>query len=161
MTNPFLDEALDVVTATDNACARHKNDPAALLEILHDLQEEFGHVPQAVLPKIAKTLNLSRAEVHGVVSFYHDFHDSPGGTVRVQLCRAESCQSMGALELIERICRRHGIALGETSRDGGITIEPVYCLGNCALSPAAMVNGKPVGRVTEERLDTAIREARS
>ncbi|ESR24353.1 NAD(P)H-dependent oxidoreductase subunit E [Lutibaculum baratangense] len=161
MTNPFLDDALDLVTATENACARHHNDPAALLEILHDLQEEVGHVPQVILPTIAKALNLSRAEVHGVVSFYHDFHETAGGTVRVQVCRAEACQSMGALDLIERICRRHGVTLGETSADGGITIEPVYCLGNCALSPAAMVNGRPVGRVTEERLDRAIREARA
>lgn len=161
MTNPYLQDALDSVTVAGTVCARHGNDPAALLEILHELQEELGHVPPTLLPVIAESLNLSRAEVHGVVSFYHDFHEHPPGKVTVKVCRAEACQSMGALDLIERICRRQGIELGETSADGGITIEPVYCLGNCALSPSALVNGKPYGRLDLDRLETAIREARS
>ncbi|MGE0613187.1 MAG: NAD(P)H-dependent oxidoreductase subunit E [Hyphomicrobiales bacterium] len=125
------------------------------------MQEEAGHVSQSVLPEIARALNLSRAEVHGVVSFYHDFRENPAGRVTVKICWAEACQSMGAGTLIERICARHGITFGGTSADNGVTIEPVYCLGNCALSPAALVNGKPVGRLTLERLDAAIKEARS
>ncbi|SDG42512.1 NAD(P)H-dependent oxidoreductase subunit E [Thalassobaculum litoreum] len=139
-------------------CARHRNDPAALLEILHDLQDQTGYIPEAVLPAIASALNLSRAEVHGVVSFYHDYRRAPAGPVVVKLCRAEACQSMGALALIETVCAARGIALGGTSEDG-VTIEPVYCLGNCALAPAAMVNGRLVGRADAGRLDTAVREA--
>lgn len=141
-------------------CARYGNDPAALLEILHDIQDEAGFVAEAVLPAVAGALNLSRAEVYGVVSFYHDYRRAPAGPVVVKLCRAEACQSMGALALIEAVCTRSGIALGGTSEDG-VTIEPVYCLGNCALAPAAMVNGKLIGRADGDRLDTAIREARS
>jgi formate dehydrogenase subunit gamma len=141
-------------------CTRHGNDPAALLEILHDLQAEAGCVSDTALPVIAKALNLSRAEVNGVVSFYHDYRKTPAGPVVVKLCRAEACQSVGALALIEAACARRGITLGGTSQDG-VTIEPVYCLGNCALAPAAMVNGTLVGRASVDRLDTAVREARS
>ena len=141
-------------------CARHGNDPSALLEILHDIQDEAGFVAEAALPAIASALNLSRAEVQGVVSFYHDYRRAPAGPVVVKVCRAEACQAMGALALIEAVCARRGIALGATS-DDGVTIEPVYCLGNCALAPAALVNGKLVGRVDADRLDTAVREARS
>lgn len=161
MSNPYLDDSPQGFGAAREVCARHGDDPAALLEILHELQALEGHVPQAAVPEIANALNLSRAEVHGVVSFYHDYRQKPAGRVTVKICRAEACQSMGALELIERICARHGIALGETSVDNGITIEPVYCLGNCALSPAALVNGKPYGRLNEQRLETAIAEART
>lgn len=150
-----------LATAAREACARHRNDPAALIEILHDLQAEIGWVPQSVLPEIAGALNLSRAEVHGVVSFYHDFRERPAGRVTVKVCRAEACQSMGALELIERVCARQGIALGGAGADGGLTIEPVYCLGNCALSPAALVNGRLYGRLDADRLEAAIREARA
>lgn len=141
-------------------CARHGNDPAALIEILHDLQEEAGFIDEAALPTIARALNLSRAEVHGVVSFYHDFRREPAGPIVVKLCRAEACQSVGALALIDAVCARRGIHLGGTSEDG-VTVEAVYCLGNCALAPAAMVNGKLVGRADVDRVDTAVREARS
>lgn len=161
MGNPYLkDDApsggVDAIAAAQVICARHGNDQAALLEILHELQNNIGCTPQAVLPAIANALNISRAEVHGVVSFYHDFHENPRGKITVKVCRAEACQSMGALKLIEAICRRNGIALGETSADNRITIEPVYCLGNCALSPAAMINGKLHGRLDETRLQAAI-----
>ncbi|WP_420565885.1 NAD(P)H-dependent oxidoreductase subunit E [Thalassobaculum sp.] len=158
-TAPMAAPAGAVAEATA-ICARHDNDPAALLEILHDLQEATGFVPEATLPAIASALNLSRAEVYGVVSFYHDYRRAPAGPVFVKLCRAEACQSMGALALIEAVCAARGITLGGTS-DDGVTIEPVYCLGNCALAPAAMVNGRLVGRVDTARLDTAVREARS
>ena len=113
-----------------------------------------------ICPTIADALNLSRAEVYGVLSFYHDYRRAPAGPVVVKLCRAEACQAMGALALIDDVCARRGVVLGGTSEDG-VTIEPVYCLGNCALAPAAMVNGRLLGRADVERLDTAVREARS
>lgn len=152
---------LDIDATVVDICRQHANAPADLIEILHDLQEQIGHVPQSALPTIATALNLSRAEVHGVVSFYHDFREKPAGAVTVKICRAEACQSMGALPLIERICAHHGVQLGGTSADGRITVEAVYCLGNCALSPAALVNDKPVGRINDERLNAAIRGAMS
>lgn len=140
-------------------CTRHGNEPSALLEILHEIQDAVGCVPNGAPHLLGKILNLSRAEVHGVISFYHDFRAAPAGRVAVKMCRAEACQSMGALSLIEDICRRMDTPLGKTRADGGLTIEAVYCLGNCALSPAALVNGKPVGRADAARLETAIREA--
>jgi formate dehydrogenase subunit gamma len=139
-------------------CAVHGNDPARLIEILHDIQSERGFVPEAVLPVIAGALNLSRAEVHGVMSFYHDFRRAPAGRVTVKVCRAEACRSMGAQRLIERLCGRLGIAPGETSGDG-VTVEAVYCLGNCSLSPAAMIDGRLLGRLDDAGLAAAIREA--
>jgi len=141
-------------------CAAHGNVASELIEILHDVQDEAGFVAEEALPAIAKALNLSRAEVHGVMSFYHASRRPPAGRVRVQLCRAESCQARGASALIEEFCTRHDIALGETSRDGMLTVEAVYCLGNCALSPAAMVNGRLVGRADLARLDALVAGAR-
>lgn len=161
MSNPYLDEPPGQTGVARDICASHGDNPAALLEILHALQELTGHVPQSALPEIADALNLSRAEVHGVVSFYHDYRQKPAGRVTVKICRAEACQSMDALDLIERICARYGIALGETTADNGVTIEPVYCLGNCALSPAALINGRPHGRLDEQRLEAAIAKARA
>jgi formate dehydrogenase subunit gamma len=146
-------------TAADRACARWGDAPDALIEILHDLQAELGFVPQDALPEIAARLNLSRAEVHGVASFYHDFRARPAGPVVVKLCRAEACQSMGALALIERICARHRAALGETAATG-VTFEAVYCLGACACAPAATVNGALHGRLDADRLARLIDEAR-
>jgi formate dehydrogenase subunit gamma len=151
--NPQVEHAIAV-------CAAHGNLPSELIEILHDIQDEAGFIAEAALPAIAKALNIGRAEVHGVMSFYHDFRRAPAGRVRVQLCRAESCQSRGASALIEAFCASHDIALGETSRDGMLTVEAVYCLGNCALSPAAMVNGNLLGRADLARLDSALAEAR-
>lgn len=141
-----------------SACARHGNDPSALIEILHDLQEAAGCIAEDDLETVASALNISRAEVHGVMSFYHDFRRTPAGRVVVKLCRAEACQSRGALALIEEACASRGIGLGGTSGDG-VTIEPVYCLGNCALAPAAMIDGRLHGRVDCGRLDRLIREA--
>lgn len=141
-------------------CAAHGNVASELIEILHDIQDEAGFIAEAALPAIAEALNIGRAEVHGVMSFYHDFRRAPAGRVRVQLCRAESCQSRGASALIEAFCARHDIALGETSRDGMLTVEAVYCLGNCALSPAAMVNGRLAGRLDASRLEALVAEAR-
>jgi formate dehydrogenase subunit gamma len=126
---------------------RYGNRPDALLEILHDLRDEVGSVPEATLPVLAKALNLSRAEVHGVVSFYHDFRRTPAGRHVVKVCRAEACQSMKGNELAALAQETLKVKFGETTSDGAITLESVYCLGNCALSPAIMVDGRLVGRV--------------
>jgi formate dehydrogenase subunit gamma len=139
-----LPRELDLAKAI---AARYGNKPDALLEILHDLQHELGSLPEAALPVLAKALNLSRAEVHGVVSFYHDFRHTPAGRHVVKVCRAESCQSMQGNELAAAAERLLKIKFGETTPDGAVTLEAVYCLGNCALSPAIMVDGKLKGRV--------------
>ena len=140
-------------------CARHGFRPDALLEILHDVQHEAGYVPQAAIPVIAEALNLSRADVHGVMSFYHDFKSQRQGKVVVTVCRAEACQSMGAFNMIERFLEKRGLKIGETSADGALTVEATYCLGNCALAPAAMINGKLYGRMSAENLDLRVAEA--
>src|ERR1041385_3886689 len=121
--------------------------PGALLPILHALQDEFGYIHSEAVPLIAKALNLSQAEVHGCISFYHDFrHEAPGRHV-LKMCRAEACQSMGCEKTIQHVEKRLSVKLGETTSDGSFTIEPVYCLGLCALSPSAMLDGEPYGRV--------------
>ena len=128
----------------------------ATLPILHALQEEFGYVDQRAVPLIAEALNLSRAEIHGCVSFYHDFRAAPAGRHVLKICRAEACQAMGVEKLVERIELTHRLAVGATSPDGGLTIESVYCLGNCALSPAALLDGEPVGRLDAAAIDEII-----
>ncbi len=128
-------------------CQKHGNRPDALLEILHEVQEEVGHVPETSLPVIAKALNLSRAEVYGVASFYHDFHLKPVGKHVIKICRAEACQSMGARELQAMAEKFLKVKMGETTPDRKITLEATYCLGLCASSPAIMVDERPVSRV--------------
>ena len=118
-----------------------------LLPVLHAVQVEFGHVPEAAILRIAAGLNLSRAEVHGVVSFYHDFRETPAGRHVVKLCRAEACQAMGANATVAAAERHLGITLGQTTPDGRVTLEAVYCLGLCACAPAALVDGVVHGRV--------------
>ena len=135
--------------------------PGALLPVLHALQEEFGYVDEAAVPLLAEALNISQAEVHGVISFYHDFRRTPPGRHVLQMCRAEACQSMGCGALIEHVEKRLGIKLGETTADGGLTLEQVFCLGNCALSPAVMLDGQPYGRVSASIADALIDTARS
>ena len=130
--------------------------PGALLPILHALQEEFGYIDKAAIPLIADALNISRAEVHGVISFYRDFRDIPSGRHVLKMCRAESCQSMGCDATIQHVERRLGVKLGETTADASFTVEAVYCLGLCALSPAVMLDGKPYGRVSSETADFLI-----
>lgn len=130
-----------------------------LLPILHAIQEEFGHVPEAAIPLIAESLNLTRAEVHGVMSFYHDFRDVPAGRQVVRICRAEACQSMGANVLAEETLAKLGVEWHGTTANGAVTIEPVYCLGLCACAPAAMVDGRVVGRVDAAKMDEIIAEA--
>jgi len=123
-----------------------------MLPILHALQEEFGCVPEAAKPLVADALNLTRAEVHGVVTFYHDFRSQPAGRRVLKLCRAEACQAMGGEGVAERLLDRLGISWGETTADGALTVEPVYCLGLCATAPAGLVDGKVVGRLSDARL---------
>ncbi|MBB4510346.1 formate dehydrogenase subunit gamma [Rhizobium johnstonii] len=131
-----------------------------LLPILHEVQQEFGYVPQEAMPVIAEELNLSRAEVHGVVTFYHDYRDHPAGRHLLKLCRAEACQSMGGDALAERVKALLGIDFHQTTLDGGVTLEPVYCLGLCACAPAAMLDGEVHGRVDEQRAAELVAEAR-
>ncbi|MCC7427803.1 MAG: formate dehydrogenase subunit gamma [Alphaproteobacteria bacterium] len=129
----------------------------ALLPILHAVQERTGHVDARAVPIIAEVLNLSRAEVHGVVSFYHDFRPAPPGRHVVRLCRAEACQAVGADALAAAAERALGVRTGETSADGAVTLEAVYCLGNCALGPAALVDGELHGRLSAARLAELVR----
>jgi formate dehydrogenase iron-sulfur subunit len=133
-----------------------KHKPGALLPILHAIQDSVGYIPPACVPVIADALNLSRAEVHGVVSFYHHFRDTPPGKHIVHLCRAEACQAMQQRALERHAQARLGIDFHQTTADGGITLEPIYCLGNCALSPAMMVDGHLYGRVTPQKFDAII-----
>ena len=127
----------------------HRGLEGPLLPILHAVQEAFGHIPETAIPQIAKALTLSKAEVHGVVSFYHDFRSAPAGRHVLKLCRAEACQTMGADAVADRIKKALGIDWHETTADGRVTLEPVFCLGLCACGPAAMVDGRLVGRVDE------------
>lgn len=134
--------------------------PGALLPILHALQDEFGYVHEAAVPLIADALNISRAEVHGTISFYHDFRHSAPGRHVLKMCRAEACQSMGCEKTIRHVEQRLGVKLGQTTDDGSFTVDQVFCLGLCALSPAAMLDGKPYGRVSSEVADFLIDSAR-
>ena len=134
----------------------HAGRLGALLPILHDLQAAFGCVPAEATPFLAQALNLTRAEVHGVISFYHDFRSVPAGRRTVRLCRAEACQSMGGAAVAADLLARLGVEWGGTTADGAVTVEPVYCLGLCAVAPAALVDGEPVGRLDAERLAAAV-----
>ncbi|SDC13256.1 formate dehydrogenase gamma subunit [Sphingomonas sp. YR710] len=125
----------------------------ALLPVLHAVQDAFGYIDEAVIPLIASGLNLTRAEVHGVVSFYHDFRSAPAGRHVVKLCRAESCQARGAAALEVAAVERLGVKMGSTRADGQVTLEPVYCLGLCATGPNALVDGAPVARLDAAGLD--------
>jgi len=135
---------------------QYKDLPGALLPLLHAIQGDVGYVPDSAVPTIAKGLNLSRAEVHGVISFYHDFKTSPGGRHTVQICRAEACQSMGSRQLEAHAKQILGIDYGETTVDGSVTLEPVYCLGNCACSPSVRINDDVYARVDTDRFDHLI-----
>jgi formate dehydrogenase subunit gamma len=128
--------------------APHRGREGALLPILHDVQAAFGFVPPEVLPEIAAALNISRAEIHGVVTFYHDFRQAPAGRHVVKICRAEACQAMGGVALAEAVQAATGCDWHETK--AGVTVEPVFCLGLCACAPAAMVDGELIGRATAD-----------
>jgi formate dehydrogenase subunit gamma len=135
------------------AVAALRSEPGPLLEILHAVQDELGCIPAAAVPLIADALNLSRAEVHGVVTFYHHFRETPRGANVLQLCRAEACQSMNGVALADHARQKLGIDFGATRADGRVTLEAVYCLGLCACAPAAMFNGRPIGRLDERQID--------
>ena len=135
--------------------ARHRGERGALLPVLHAVQAELGHVPQEAVPVLAEELNLSRADVHGVVTFYHDFRREPAGRTTVRICRAEACQALGADQLVS-YARQSGLPLGETSADGSVTVEQVFCLGNCALGPSVEANGRLYGRVGPARLGSIL-----
>jgi formate dehydrogenase subunit gamma len=137
-----------------------KHLPGALLPVLHDIQDAVGYIPSEVLNDIAKQMNLSRAEVHGVVTFYHFFRHEPAGKKVVQICRAEACQSMGAEKLWAHACSRLKTQ-GGTTADGEVTLEPVYCLGLCSTSPAMMVDDKLHARVDGDKFDRLVAETRS
>ena len=143
----------DITPQIAEILAVHQGREGALLPILHDIQAEFGHVPQVALPQVAKALNLSKAEVYGVMAFYHDFRAAPAGAHVVKLCRAEACQAVGADRVAAHAKGALGVDWHGTTVDGRVTLEPVFCLGLCACGPAAMVDGKLFGRVDERRLD--------
>ena len=139
--------------------AEHTHLEGATLVILHALQEAFGYVPEPAIPMIASALNLSRAEVHGVFTFYHDFRHKPAGRHVLKLCRAEACQAAGGDALTARAEAKLGIAIGNTTPDERVTLEPIYCLGLCATAPSAMLDGRLIGRLDEARLDRLVAEA--
>lgn len=147
--------------AVDVAIARHRRQPGALLPILHALQDALGHVPPDAVPRIADALNLSRAEVHGVISFYHHFRSSPPGRHIVRVCRAEACQALGSRVLEAHAKDVLGIGFHETTTDGTITLEPVYCLGNCGCGPSVLVDDEVLhARVTPQVFDALVSELR-
>ncbi|MCP1468430.1 formate dehydrogenase subunit gamma [Sphingobium sp. OAS761] len=133
--------------------ARHGTGRDGLLPLLHAIQAEAGHIDDALVPAIARALNLSRADVHGVITFYHDFRRTAPGRHVVKLCRAESCQARGGAAMEAAAARRLGVAMGETRADGQVALEPVYCLGLCAIGPNALVDGRPVARIDAAALD--------
>ena len=139
--------------------ASHRGQRGALLPILHAVQEALGYIPSEAVPILADELNLSRADVHGVVSFYHDFRSAPAGRTVLRICRGEACQAVGAERLVSHLHDSCGMSLGQTSPDGSLTVEQVFCLGNCALGPAAQVNGRLRGRLDETRLSAIVEEA--
>ena len=132
-----------------------------LLPILHGIQEEFGHVPTETLPVIAEALNISNAEVHGVVTFYHDYRKEPAGRHVLKLCQAEACQSMGSDKVAAMVKQALGIGFHETSKDGSVTLEPVYCLGLCACAPSAMLDGEVIGRIDQATVDEIVEAVRT
>ena len=139
--------------------AEHASQEGATLVILHALQEAFGYVPEAAIPMVAQALNLSRAEVHGVFTFYHDFRHKPAGRHVLKLCRAEACQAAGGDALAARAESKLGISIGSTTADDRVTLEPIYCLGLCSTAPSAMLDGRLIGRLDVKRLDALVAEA--
>lgn len=149
----FTERSLQIIRGL-----KHLEGP--MLPILHAIQAEFGYVPDEVKPIIANELNLSRAEVHGVVTFYHEFRDHPAGRHVLKLCRAEACQSMGSDRIADRVRELFGVDFHQTTPDGAVTLEAVYCLGLCACAPAAMLDGEVYGRVDEHCLSEIVAEVR-
>ncbi|GGK57077.1 formate dehydrogenase subunit gamma [Amphritea balenae] len=149
-----LEQVTEVIT-------RLQNKPGALLPILHGIQDKLGYIPTDSVALIAAALNQSRADIHGVISFYHQFRTTPPGKHTVEVCRAEACQSMGARQLEAHAKSSLGVDYHGTTVDRSVTLEEVYCLGNCACAPSVRVNDEIVGRVTTEKFDQLIDELRS
>lgn len=151
MTDDSIDIARAIIT-------RHASQAGAALPVLHALQERFGYLPESTLPLVAEALNITRAEIYGIATFYHDFRLEPPGRHRVVLCRAEACQAMGGVALAEQAKSRLGVDWGGTTRDGQVTLEQTFCLGLCACAPSAIIDGRVIGRLTPERLDAILAE---
>lgn len=145
-------------TEVREICLAYGNRPDALLEILHDVQEKLGYVPESELPIIANALNISRAEAYGVATFYHDFHLKPVGKHVLKICRAEACQSMGSKALISSVEKFLNVKMGATTADGLITLEATYCLGLCASAPALMIDDRPKARMNSTKAETLLKE---
>ncbi len=141
----------DTTSVVIEATRHFESRPEMLIQILHEISDRLGYVPEDAIRQLALELNVSRADVHGVVSYYHDFRTEPPAQHVIKVCQAEACQAMGSRELTGHIEDAHGLALHETRHD--VTLEPVYCLGNCACSPAVMIDGKTYGRVDKDRFD--------
>ncbi len=151
-----MSAAVSLQEIVESAVEPHRGRTGPLLPVLHEIRNTLGYVPPDAVPMIARALHLSRAEVHGVISFYHHFRTTAPGEHTVHLCRAEACQAVGARELERHVRARLGIEFGETTQDGLITLEQVYCLGNCACSPSIRVNDDLHGRVSPEKFDQLI-----
>lgn len=150
----------EIASRTSAVINELKDLEGPLLPILHGLQDEFGYVPDESLPMIARALNISNAEVHGVVTFYHDYRRHPAGRHVLKICRAEACQSMGGDALAAKVQQLLGIGFHETAKDGSVTLEPIYCLGLCACAPAAMLDGEVIGRLDADKLEEIAAEVR-
>ncbi|WP_210528862.1 NAD(P)H-dependent oxidoreductase subunit E [Rubellimicrobium arenae] len=150
----MLDTA-DFSSRLSEIIAAHQLQEGPLLPILHDVQAEWGHIPEPAIPAIAQALNLGRAEVHGVVTFYHDFRATPAGTTVIKVCAAEACQAQGGRDLVQATLRAFGLRDYGTTLDGKVTVEPIYCLGLCACGPAALVGDRLIGRATAQSLKDA------
>lgn len=139
----------------------HQSDRGALLPVLHGIQAEFGYIDSQAVSIIADELNISRADVHGVLTFYTDFRSEPAGTTTVRVCRSEACQAVGAEELVDDAKQVFGVDIGQTTPDGSVTLEQVFCLGNCALGPAVQINGRMYGRLDRSRLVEILAEGKA
>ncbi len=155
MSNPTENDA----TVVSSVVQGFADMPGGLLPLLHEIQARFGYIPSDSIATIAVVMGLSRAEVHGVISFYHDFHTEPRGANTIHLCRAEACQAMGSRKLEQHVKARLGIDYGDTTADGRFSLEPVYCLGNCACSPSIRIGDTVHARVDADRFDELLEES--
>lgn len=157
LSDPILKTQVDLAEA-DQLIAGYAGERGGLLPLLHELVSQFGYIDDALIPRIALAFNQTRAEIHGVVTFYHDFRRKRTGRHVVKLCRAESCQARGGAVIEAAMARRLGVAMGQTRADGQVTLEPVYCLGLCATGPNALIDGRPVSRIDAARIETIAAE---
>lgn len=151
----------DYEAVVSGALEKHANTEGGLLPILHEIQDALGYIPSGAVDRIGKTINRSRAEVHGVISFYHHFRTHKPGKHIIQVCRSEACQAMGAVDVIDNLKNELEIDFHETTPDGKITLEPIYCLGHCACAPAIMVNGVPKAKMSSEQMLGIVDELRT